>query len=133
LQEHIIAEKQTNKQAKMIRNNNNNNNNNNSVEFFIIYVPSQQLQGQLQTQHSADIGKYIMDKHNIKSRVNYKNTLMQKNKQMVMGNNNSVQFSSLLFMCRVNSHRANYRHSTVQIIIIIIIFPWVQRHVLCRE
>jgi hypothetical protein len=28
-------------------------------------------------------------------------------------NNNSVQFSSLLFMCRANSHKANYRHSTV--------------------
>jgi hypothetical protein len=31
--------------------NNNNNNNNNSIQFFIIYVPSEQLQGQLQTQH----------------------------------------------------------------------------------
>jgi hypothetical protein len=29
--------------------------------------------------------------------------------------NNSIQFNSLLFMCRVNSHKANYRHSTVQI------------------
>jgi hypothetical protein len=27
------------------------NNNNNSIQLFIIYVPSQQLQGQLQTQH----------------------------------------------------------------------------------
>jgi hypothetical protein len=27
--------------------------NNNSIQFFIIYVPSQQLQGQLQTQHSV--------------------------------------------------------------------------------
>jgi hypothetical protein len=26
--------------------------NNNSIQFFIIYVPSQQIQGQLQTQHS---------------------------------------------------------------------------------
>jgi hypothetical protein len=26
--------------------------NDNSIQFFIIYVPSQQLQGQLQTQHS---------------------------------------------------------------------------------
>jgi hypothetical protein len=26
---------------------------NNSIHFFIIYVPSQQLQGQLQTQHSV--------------------------------------------------------------------------------
>jgi hypothetical protein len=36
----------------------------NSIQFFIIYVPCQQLQGQLQTQHSAGTGK---DKHNIKT------------------------------------------------------------------
>jgi hypothetical protein len=34
------------------------------IQFFIIYVPSQQLQGQLQTQHSVDtvnhIEKYIV-------------------------------------------------------------------------
>jgi hypothetical protein len=34
---------------------------NNSIQFFIIYVPSQQLQGQLQTQHSVDKGNHIMD------------------------------------------------------------------------
>jgi hypothetical protein len=45
---------------------NNNNNNNNSNQFFIIYVPNQQLQGQLQTQHSVDTGNYIIDKHDIK-------------------------------------------------------------------
>jgi hypothetical protein len=32
-------------------------------------VPSQQPQGQLQTQHSTDIHNYIMDTHNIKSRI----------------------------------------------------------------
>jgi hypothetical protein len=37
-------------------NNNNNNNNNNNV--FIIYMPSQQLQGKLQTQHRVDTGNY---------------------------------------------------------------------------
>jgi hypothetical protein len=30
---------------------------------------------------------------------------------------NSIQFNPLVFMCRVNSHKANYRHSTVQIYI----------------
>jgi hypothetical protein len=35
----------------------------NSIQLFIIYVPSQQLQGQLQTQHSADIHNYIVDTH----------------------------------------------------------------------
>jgi hypothetical protein len=48
----------------------NNNNNNNAIQFFIIYVPSEQLQGQLQTHHSADTSNYIMDKHNIKSKTN---------------------------------------------------------------
>jgi hypothetical protein len=36
----------------------------------MIYVPSQRLQGQLQTQHSADTSNYIMDKHYIKSKTN---------------------------------------------------------------
>jgi hypothetical protein len=50
-------------------------------------VPSQQLQGQLQTQHSVDTVNYIMDTHNIKPHINYRklleeNTLMEKvNKQ----------------------------------------------------
>jgi hypothetical protein len=35
---------------------------NNSIQFFIIYVPSQQ------PQHSIDTDNYIMDKHNIKSK-----------------------------------------------------------------
>jgi hypothetical protein len=43
---------------------------NNSIEFFIIYVLSQQPQGQLQTQHSVDKSSYILDKHNIKSKTN---------------------------------------------------------------
>jgi hypothetical protein len=34
-------------------NSNTNNTNNNLIQFFIIYAPSQQLQGQLQTQHSV--------------------------------------------------------------------------------
>jgi hypothetical protein len=51
---------------------------NNSVQFFIIYVPSQQPQGQLQTQHSVDTGSYIMDSHNIKSKKNYRQALEEK-------------------------------------------------------
>jgi hypothetical protein len=47
----------------------NNSNNNNSIQF-IIYVPSQQPQGQLQTQHSVDKSNYFMDKHNVKSMTN---------------------------------------------------------------
>jgi hypothetical protein len=40
---------------------------NNSIKFFIIYVPSQQPQGQLQAQHSVDTGNYIMGEHKLKS------------------------------------------------------------------
>jgi hypothetical protein len=40
-------------------------NNNNSIQFFIIYVPCQQPQDQLQTQHSVDKSNYIMDKQHI--------------------------------------------------------------------
>jgi hypothetical protein len=36
-------------------------------------VPSQQLQAQLQTQHSVDTGNYIKDKHNIKTTATYNN------------------------------------------------------------
>jgi hypothetical protein len=35
------------------------------IQFFITYVPSQQLQGQLQTQRSVGTHNYIKDKHNI--------------------------------------------------------------------
>jgi hypothetical protein len=49
-----------------------------SIQSVIIYVPSQQLQGQLQTKHSVDTSNYIMDKHNIKSKTNYKQALEEK-------------------------------------------------------
>jgi hypothetical protein len=41
-------------------------------------VPSQQQQDQLQTQHSVDTGNYIMDKHNIKSKANYRQAVEKK-------------------------------------------------------
>jgi hypothetical protein len=44
----------------------------NSIQLYIIYVPSQ---GQLQTQRSVDKGNYSMDKHNIKSKTNYRQEL----------------------------------------------------------
>jgi hypothetical protein len=50
----------------------------NSIQFFIIYVPSQQPQGQLQTQHSADTGNHIREKHNIKSKSNYRQAREEK-------------------------------------------------------
>jgi hypothetical protein len=50
-------------------------NNNNSIQFFIIYVTGQQLQDQLQTQHSVDTSNYIMEQYNIKSKTNYRQAL----------------------------------------------------------
>jgi hypothetical protein len=50
----------------------------NSIQFFIIYVPSQQLQGQLQTQHRVDTGNYIMEQYNIKSKINCRQVLEKK-------------------------------------------------------
>jgi hypothetical protein len=38
------------------------------IQFFITYVPSQQLQVHLQTQHSVDAGNHIKDRQNIKTR-----------------------------------------------------------------
>jgi hypothetical protein len=38
------------------------------IQFFIIYVPNQQPQGQLQAQHSVDKNNYFMNGHNIKSK-----------------------------------------------------------------
>jgi hypothetical protein len=46
--------------------------------FFIIYVSSQLLQGQFQAQNSVDTGNYIMDKHNIKSKTNYRQALEEQ-------------------------------------------------------
>jgi hypothetical protein len=51
---------------------------NNSIQLFIIYAPNQQLQGQLQTENSVDTSNYIMDKHNIKSKTNYRKVLEEK-------------------------------------------------------
>jgi hypothetical protein len=48
------------------------------IQFFITYVPIQQTQGQLQTQHSVDTSNYVMDKHNIKSKTNYRQALEEK-------------------------------------------------------
>jgi hypothetical protein len=55
---------------------------NNSIQFFIIYVPSQQLQGQLQTQHSVDIIIKI------------------------------IQFNSIYLCAKLNSPEDNYKVST---------------------
>jgi hypothetical protein len=41
-------------------------------------VPSQQPKGQLQTQHSLETGNYIIDKHNIKIKTNYRQALVEE-------------------------------------------------------
>jgi hypothetical protein len=44
------------------------NHNNNSIQFSIIYVLSQELQGQLQKQHSANAINYITHKQKHKDK-----------------------------------------------------------------
>jgi hypothetical protein len=60
-------------------------NTNNSIQFFVIYVLSQQLYGQLQTQHSVLVSNYIVEQYNIaKGKLQAsteENTLMRKSKQ----------------------------------------------------
>jgi hypothetical protein len=57
----------------------NNNNNNNSIQFFIINVPTQQLQRQLQTQHNVDIGTKIKSKpHNNNNSINNINSIQSQ-------------------------------------------------------
>jgi hypothetical protein len=51
--------------VNLVHYDDDDDNDNNSIKFFIIFVPGQQLQGQLQTQHSVDTGNYIMGRHNI--------------------------------------------------------------------
>jgi hypothetical protein len=43
-------------------NDDDDNDSHNSIQLFIIYVPSQQPNGQLQTQHSLDAGIYVIEK-----------------------------------------------------------------------
>jgi hypothetical protein len=43
--------------------------------ILYIYVPSQQLQEQLQAQYRVDKSNYIVDHHNIKSKSNYRQAL----------------------------------------------------------
>jgi hypothetical protein len=48
-------------------------------QFFIIfYVPSQMLQGHLQTRRSVDTSNYIIDKYKIKSKTYYTQALEKK-------------------------------------------------------
>jgi hypothetical protein len=68
------------------------------IQFFIIYVPSQQLQGQLQTQHSVDTIIIIMGQNSF---------------QLQCSNNNSIQLFN-------NTNRP--RQSSTNLTVIIILF-----------
>jgi hypothetical protein len=59
----------------------------NSIQFFIIYVPSQQLQGQLQTQHSVDTTIIIIESNNVL-------TIMINN-----NNNNNIIIIIIILWC----------------------------------
>jgi hypothetical protein len=80
----------------------------NSIQFFIIYVPRQQPQGQLQTHHSVNKSNYIMDNHNIKSKSNYRraleeNTLMQRSKQTKSSSSSSNNNNNNNFIIQINT------------------------------
>jgi hypothetical protein len=47
----------------------------NSIQFFIIHMQSQQIEGKLQTQHRTDAGNYIMGKYIMNSEINYRQVL----------------------------------------------------------
>jgi hypothetical protein len=49
-------------------------------------VPSQQPQGQLQTQHSVDTNNYDMDNHNIKSKTSYRQAQEKKHNNNINNN-----------------------------------------------
>jgi uncharacterized membrane protein len=49
------------------------------IQFFIIYMSSQQLQGQLKTQHSVVASNYIKERQNIKTTTNYRQALEEEN------------------------------------------------------
>jgi hypothetical protein len=76
MSEEKIKNKQNKEQCNLYHLHNNNNNN--SIQFFIIFAPSQQVQGQLKTQHSIDTSNYTMDKHSIKSKTYYRQVLEGK-------------------------------------------------------
>jgi hypothetical protein len=69
-------------------------------------VPSQQLQGQLQTQHSVDTGNYIKDKHNMKTTAIYNNNNNNNN------NNNLVHLLKYLKMALRPKVKMRYRRIT---------------------
>jgi exosome complex RNA-binding protein Csl4 len=85
----------------------------NSIQFFIIYVPSQQLQSQLQTQHSVDKTNYVMDNHIIKSKSNYRQALekthycSEVNIQKKSKNNN-VQKHNTVYVLVYHRHKHLY-------------------------
>jgi hypothetical protein len=62
------------------------------IQFNFNYVPSQQLQGQLEAQHSAGIGNYIMDKYNIKTRLNNNSIQFFKSNNSNSNNNNNSPY-----------------------------------------
>jgi hypothetical protein len=109
-------------------------------------VSIQQLQGQLQTQHSADTSNYITDYQNIKSKTNYRqaieeNTLCKEIKKQSSSsssnnnnnnnnNNNANNFinTNLSFYWELRNVKYKYleRIIIIQLISIQLLFMYVQ-------
>jgi hypothetical protein len=78
-----------------------------------MYVPSQQLQSQLQTQHSIDTSNYIMDKSQslINGKHWRKNTLIQRSKQRKKeSNNNNNNFINTNRSCYWELRNVKYKY-----------------------
>jgi hypothetical protein len=77
------------------------------IQLFITYVSSQQLQGQLQTQDSVDTSNYIMDKHNLKWKTNYRRALEEKH---INAENNNNNFINTKLSCYWELRNVKHKH-----------------------
>jgi hypothetical protein len=94
---------------------------NNSLQFFIIYVPNQQLQGQLQTDHSVATGNYIKDKQNIKTTATYNNSNLSLRGEKL----NMYIYSGYAIMRRKRIHTV---HTYMLRVISVLIHVWCKDH-----
>jgi hypothetical protein len=85
------------------------NNNNNSVQFSV-YLRAYSTAQKPITKYAQAKMETTNQTHTHKQSQKTKQGNLVSNKIQY---NNTIEFNSLLFMCRVNSYKANYRHGTV--------------------
>jgi hypothetical protein len=78
-------------------------------------VPSQQLQGQLQTQHSVNTSNYIMDKHNnAKKQTNKRNNNNSNSNNNNSNNNNSNEFLFMYMQIIIINNNYSILYKTIE-------------------